>query len=252
MLSPGKAAAFGVTGMLAADGRCKALDAAADGYVRAEACVLFALVAGAVVVGGDGGNGGEGSPSAALAFGGDEDGRDSSSSSPPPPPPLALLAGSAVNQDGRSASLTAPSGPAQAAVLSAALEASGALSAPSGSSSAVGARPESISLLEMHGTGTALGDPIEIGAAASVLLPSSASSSSSRNGQQQQQQQQRQQRRRRPLALAAAKARLGHSEPVAGAAGLCGGGALGLCAKFGRCTAVSSRVNVLQPVEGIS
>ena len=30
-------------GMLAVDGRCKTLDAAADGYVRAEACILLLL-----------------------------------------------------------------------------------------------------------------------------------------------------------------------------------------------------------------
>ncbi len=29
--------------MLAPDGRCKALDAAADGYVRAEACIVMLL-----------------------------------------------------------------------------------------------------------------------------------------------------------------------------------------------------------------
>ncbi len=31
-------------GMLAADGRCKTLDASADGYVRAENCIVLALV----------------------------------------------------------------------------------------------------------------------------------------------------------------------------------------------------------------
>lgn len=32
-------------GMLAPDGRCKTLDASADGYVRAESCIVLALVA---------------------------------------------------------------------------------------------------------------------------------------------------------------------------------------------------------------
>ena len=58
-------------------------------------------------------------------------------------------------QDGRSSSLTAPNGPSQQEVLRAAL-ASGAL------------EPDQVQGLEMHGTGTALGDPIEMGAAAAV------------------------------------------------------------------------------------
>ena len=34
---------FVAAGMTAADGRCKALDAAADGYARSEACVAVCL-----------------------------------------------------------------------------------------------------------------------------------------------------------------------------------------------------------------
>ena len=107
--------------MLAPDGRCKTLDAAADGYVRAEAVgVLLLQAAGAA------GSGGA--------------------------PPLALLAGSAVNQDGRSSGLTAPNGPAQQDVVRAAL-ADGGL-----------APPQRARAVSMHGTGTPLGDPIEVGA----------------------------------------------------------------------------------------
>ena len=75
-------------GMLAPDGRCKALSAAADGYGRAEALGVLLLQLAAAV--------------------------DSSSM-------VAFLAGSAVNQDGRSSSLTAPNGPAQQAVVRLAL-----------------------------------------------------------------------------------------------------------------------------------
>ncbi|KAL1524553.1 hypothetical protein AB1Y20_019445 [Prymnesium parvum] len=60
------------------------------------------------------------------------------------------LHGSAVRQDGRSASLTAPNGMAQVQVLGAAL-----LDAQM--------EPEQIMMIEAHGTGTALGDPIEMG-----------------------------------------------------------------------------------------
>ena len=80
-------------GMLADDGRCKTLDASADGYVRAEgvgAMLLRRLQ--------------QGPPQAGAAEAVAEDGGGA---------PLALLLGSAVNQDGRSSSLTAPNGPAQ-------------------------------------------------------------------------------------------------------------------------------------------
>jgi hypothetical protein len=77
--------------MLAPDGRCKTLDAAADGYVRAEAAGCAILVAAPAAQG-------EGGSQA-----------------------CALLAGTAVNQDGRSSSLTAPNGPSQQLVIRAAL-----------------------------------------------------------------------------------------------------------------------------------
>jgi acyl transferase domain-containing protein len=47
MLLPGTSAMFQKAGMLAPDGRCKALDAAADGYVRSEALAMMLLVEGA-------------------------------------------------------------------------------------------------------------------------------------------------------------------------------------------------------------
>ena len=69
---------------------------------------------------------------------------------------LAVIRGSAVNQDGRSSGLTVPNGLAQQAVLRQAL-ANGAI------------EPSEVQYFEAHGTGTTLGDPIEIEAMGSVL-----------------------------------------------------------------------------------
>jgi acyl transferase domain-containing protein/SAM-dependent methyltransferase/acyl carrier protein len=95
ILSPELTINFSRARMMAADGRCKTFDAAADGYVRSEGCAMVALKRlGDAVAAGD--------------------------------QVLAVLRGSAVNQDGRSGGLTAPSGPAQERVLAAALDAAGA------------------------------------------------------------------------------------------------------------------------------
>jgi amino acid adenylation domain-containing protein/non-ribosomal peptide synthase protein (TIGR01720 family) len=99
--------------------------------------------------------------------------------------PHALIRGSAVNQDGASSGLTVPNGPAQERLIRQALSV---------------ARVESrqVSYLETHGTGTALGDPIEYRAAVSSYGT----------------------RRERPLILGAVKANIGHLEAAAGIAGL--------------------------------
>jgi acyl transferase domain-containing protein/SAM-dependent methyltransferase len=76
--------------MLAADGRCKAFDAGADGFVRGEGCGVVALKR----------------LSDAL--------RDGDRI-------RAVIRGSAVNHDGRSGALTVPNGPAQERVITAAL-----------------------------------------------------------------------------------------------------------------------------------
>jgi len=61
----------------------------------------------------------------------------------------AIIKGSAMNNDGTSNGITAPNADSQAEVITAAWE-------------AAGIPPESITYIETHGTGTPLGDPIEI------------------------------------------------------------------------------------------
>ncbi len=63
--------------------------------------------------------------------------------------PRAVIRGTAVNQDGRSNGLTAPNPAAQSALITQAL-------------ADAGVAASHISYLEAHGTGTALGDPIEV------------------------------------------------------------------------------------------
>ncbi|MCP4167536.1 MAG: SDR family NAD(P)-dependent oxidoreductase, partial [Chloroflexi bacterium] len=94
LLSPELSLTFSKAGMLAADGRCKTFDAAADGYVRGEG-------AGVVVL----------KRLSQARADGDEI--------------LALVRGSAMNHDGSSNGLTAPSGPAQEGVIREALKVAG-------------------------------------------------------------------------------------------------------------------------------
>ena len=71
-------------------------------------------------------------------------------------PIYAVIRGGAINQDGRTNGLTAPSRSAQEAVLRAAYR-------------QAGVSPGQVDYIEAHGTGTLLGDPIELGALGAVL-----------------------------------------------------------------------------------
>jgi acyl transferase domain-containing protein len=96
----------------------------------------------------------------------------------------ALLRGSAVNHNGRSSGLTVPSGPAQQEVIRTALR-------------NAGIEPSEVGYIEAHGTGTAVGDPIEAGALGAVFAG-----------------------RKTPLLLGSVKTNCGHLEWAAGVCGL--------------------------------
>ncbi|MBW4432009.1 MAG: SDR family NAD(P)-dependent oxidoreductase [Pelatocladus maniniholoensis HA4357-MV3] len=99
---------------------------------------------------------------------------------------LARVYGTAVNHDGPSSGLTVPNGDAQEKLLHQALK-------------IAQLKPEQIDYIEAHGTGTAIGDPIELESMAAVF------------GKRPQ---------NRPLIIGSVKTNLGHLEGAAGIAGL--------------------------------
>ncbi|GAA1240012.1 type I polyketide synthase [Kitasatospora nipponensis] len=97
---------------------------------------------------------------------------------------LAVVRGSAVNQDGRSDGLAAPSACAQRALFRQAL-------------AHAGTDPREVGMIETHGTGTPVGDPIEFSSVAAVYGVGQGR-----------------------CALGSVKTNLGHLEPAAGVVGL--------------------------------
>lgn len=100
---------------------------------------------------------------------------------------LAVIRGSATNNDGMSNGLTAPSGRAQQRVIRAGL-------------AQAGLSPLEVDAVELHGTGTTLGDPIEAGALIAAYGQNRPPG--------------------RPLWVGSVKSNIGHTQHAAGVAGV--------------------------------
>lgn len=100
---------------------------------------------------------------------------------------LALLRGSAINHDGHSSGLTVPNGTAQQQVIRSAL-------------ANAKTQPSEINYIEVHGTGTSLGDPIEVNMLGAVLGKERSETN--------------------PLLIGSVKTNIGHLEAAAGVAGI--------------------------------
>jgi acyl transferase domain-containing protein/acyl carrier protein len=98
---------------------------------------------------------------------------------------LGVVKASAINSTGRSSGFTVPSSRAQASVISKALEKSGL-------------KASDISYFEAHGTGTSLGDPIEIAGITAALEGAKPGS----------------------ISIGSVKSNIGHLEPASGLAGI--------------------------------
>ncbi|AKT40701.1 type I polyketide synthase [Chondromyces crocatus] len=138
------------------DGRCKAFDASANGFVRGEGCGVLVLK---------------------RLSDAQRDGDRI----------IALIRGSAVNQDGRSTGLTTPNVLSQQALLRQSL-------------ADARVEPSELGYIEAHGTGTSLGDPIEMEALKAALGAPRADGST--------------------CPIGSVKTNLGHLEAAAGVAGI--------------------------------
>ena len=153
LLAPNDHITMSKAGALSPTGRCRPLDAAADGFVRSEGAGLLVLLP----------------LSRALEQGCRI---------------YALIRSTATNHNGRNEWLMAPSAGAQETLIRSALR-------------VAGVAPAEVDYVELHGTGTPRGDPVEATALGRALAEGRA----------------------RPVLVGSIKSNLGHLEAAAGVAG---------------------------------
>lgn len=151
LLSPNTTSAICHLNALSLSGRCMTFSDNADGYGRAEGCVVIGLTTAQY---------------SKIDFS-----------------PLCEIKGIGVNQDGRSSALTSPNGPAQTQLIKS-------------TCFKADVNAVEVSIFSTHGTGTSLGDPIELNSLSSIFEGNSN------------------------FTLLASKACLGHGEGSAGLSGL--------------------------------
>ncbi|OEH79512.1 soraphen polyketide synthase related protein [Cyclospora cayetanensis] len=148
-------------GMLSRTGRCRPFDEASDGFIRSEGVIVFSLVREDYVS--------EFVDTSAVQ-------------------PLAFVRGHAVVHSGRAFSTTAPSESAERRVMEGAL-------------AKAKMTPDEVDYIEAHGTGTRMGDAVEMQSLAAVFGESHEYA--------------------RPLLVGSIKGNIGHCEGSSGGAGIC-------------------------------
>lgn len=160
LITKGRYISFSKLGVLSPNGRCKTLDADADGYVRGEGVGMVLLLPLEKAL-----------EENATIYG--------------------IIKGSSVSHSGKTKTLTSPNPFSQSRAIQDAQEAAGVTS-------------DQVSYIELHGTGTRLGDPIEIQGLKRAFRATKAPSANPDNR----------------CHLTTVKTNIGHLEPAAGIAGL--------------------------------
>lgn len=158
---------MGRGGFLGPSGRCKTWEAGADGYVRSEGCVVFVLSRKEVL-------GSESAPETTSSY-------------------YAEILGGASNHNGANPLISAPNSDAQAELIRTASKDAGI------------DLVKDYDAIECHGTGTKIGDPLEVNGITKAFNDWDREGFNNRS---------------KPLYLGSAKANIGHLESAAGVVGL--------------------------------